>query len=123
LYKIVAKKELAPKIKLFEVYAPKIAEKAKPGQFIILVIGEKGERIPLTIAGYDQKEGTITFAFNEVGKTTKQLGLLKEGEYIENITGPLGNPSEIKKFGKVFSLRIARYFYSFRPITTFFGFI
>jgi len=101
LYKIVAKKELAPKIKLFEVYAPKIAEKAKPGQFIILVIGEKGERIPLTIAGYDKKEGTITFAFNEVGKTTKQLGLLKEGEYIENITGPLGNPSEIKKFGKV----------------------
>jgi ferredoxin--NADP+ reductase len=101
MHKIVAKKELAPKIKLFEVYAPEIAEKAKPGQFIILIIGEKGERIPLNIAGYDQKEGTVTFAFNEVGKTTKQLGLLKEGEYIENITGPLGNPSEIKKFGKV----------------------
>jgi ferredoxin--NADP+ reductase len=55
----------------------------------------------LTIAGYDKKRGTITFVFNEVGKTTKQLGLLKEGEYIENITGPLGNPSEIRKFGKV----------------------
>jgi ferredoxin--NADP+ reductase len=101
MYKIVTKKELAPKIKLFEVYAPEIAEKAKPGQFIILVIGEKGERIPLNIAGYDQKEGTITFAFNEVGKTTKQLGVLKEGECIDSITGPLGNPSEIKKFGKV----------------------
>jgi ferredoxin--NADP+ reductase len=101
MYKIIAKKELAPKIKLFEVYAPEIAEKAKPGQFIILVIGEKGERIPLNIAGYDQKKGTITFVFDEVGKTTKQLGLLKEGECIENITGPLGNPSEIKKFGKV----------------------
>jgi len=101
MYKIIAKKELAPKTKLFEVYAPEIAEKAKPGQFIILVIGEKGERIPLNIAGYDQKKGTITFVFDEVGKTTKQLGLFKEGECIENITGPLGNPSEIKKFGKV----------------------
>jgi len=93
--------ELAPKIKSFEVYAPEIAEKAKPGQFIIAVIDEKGERIPLTLAGYDTKKGTITFVFNEVGKTTKQLGCLKEGEYVENITGPLGNPSEIKNFGKV----------------------
>ena len=101
MYKIMANKELAPKIKLFEVHAPEIAEKAKPGQFIILIIGEKGERIPLTIAGYDPKKGTITFVFNEVGKTTKQLGLLKEGEYIGNITGPLGNPSEIKNFGNV----------------------
>jgi ferredoxin--NADP+ reductase len=101
MYKIISKKELAPKIKLFEVYAPEIAEKAKPGQFIILVIGEKGERIPLNIAGYDQKKGTITLVFDEVGKTTKELGLFKEGECIDNITGPLGNPSEIKKFGKV----------------------
>lgn len=101
MYKIIVKKELAPKIKLFEVYAPEIAEKAKPGQFIILIIGEKGERIPLTIAGYDPKKGTIKFAFNEVGKTTKQLGLLKEGDFIYNITGPLGNPSEIRNFGKV----------------------
>lgn len=101
MHKIVTKKELAPKIKLFEVYAPEIADKAKPGHFIILIIDEKGERIPLTIAGYDAKKGTITFVFNEVGKTTKQLGLLKEGNYIQNITGPLGNPSEIKNFGKV----------------------
>lgn len=101
MYKIVAAKELAPKIKLFEVYAPEMAEKAKPGQFIMVVIGEKGERVPLTIAGYDAKKGTIAFAFNEVGKSTKQLGLLKEGDYIWNITGPLGNPSEIRNFGKV----------------------
>jgi len=101
VYKILTKKELAPKIKLFEVYAPQIAEKAKPGQFIIVVINEKGERIPLTLAGYDAKKGAITFVFNEVGKTTKQLGLLKEGDHVENITGPLGNPSEIKNFGKV----------------------
>lgn len=101
MYKIISKKELAPKIKLFEVYAPEIAEKAKPGQFVILIVGEKGERIPLNIAGYDQKRGTITLVFDEVGKTTKELGLFKEGECIDNITGPLGNPSEIKKFGKV----------------------
>jgi ferredoxin--NADP+ reductase len=101
MYKILVNKELAPKIKLLEVYAPEIAEKAKPGQFIILIVAEKGERIPLTIAGYDKKKGTITFVFNEVGKTTKQLGLFKEGECIDNITGPLGNPSEIRKFGKV----------------------
>jgi ferredoxin--NADP+ reductase len=101
MYKILAKKELAPKIKLFEVSAPEIAQKVKPGQFIILIIGKTGERIPLTIAGYDRKKGTIIFAFNEVGKTTKQLGLMNENDYIETITGPLGNPSEIRNFGNV----------------------
>jgi ferredoxin--NADP+ reductase len=101
MYEISAKKELAPKIKLFEVCAPAIAEKARPGQFIILIIDEKGERIPLNIAEYDAKKGTVTFAFNEVGKTTKQLGLMKEGECIWNITGPLGVPSEIRNFGNV----------------------
>lgn len=97
----MAKKELAPKIKLFEVCAPEMAEKAQPGQFVILITHENGERIPLTLAGYDAEKGTITFAFNEVGKTTKQLGLLKEGDCILNITGPLGMPSEIKNFGRV----------------------
>ncbi|MBS7641232.1 MAG: sulfide/dihydroorotate dehydrogenase-like FAD/NAD-binding protein [Candidatus Bathyarchaeia archaeon] len=101
MYEILAVKELAPKIKWFEVYAPHIAKKAKPGQFIILIINERGERIPLTIAGYDREKGIVSFAFNEVGKTTKQLGLLKEGDRIWNIAGPLGNPSEIRKFGKV----------------------
>jgi ferredoxin--NADP+ reductase len=101
MYEILRAKELAPKIKLFEVYAPEIAEKARPGQFIIVIINERGERVPLTIAGYDDKKGTITFVFNEVGKTTKQLGMLKKGDRIWNITGPLGNPSEMKHFGKV----------------------
>ena len=100
-YKIVSKKELAPKIQLLEVYAPDIAAKAQPGQFIILIVGEKGERIPLTICGYDAKKGTVSFAFHEVGKTTKELGLLCEGDCVENVTGPLGNPSEIKNYGKV----------------------
>jgi ferredoxin--NADP+ reductase len=100
-YKIVTKKELAPKEKLFEVEAPDIAAKAQPGQFVILVIGEKGERIPLTICGCDRAKGTVSFAFHEVGKTTKELGLLCEGDCLENVTGPLGNPSEIKNYGKV----------------------
>jgi len=101
MYEILTAKEIAPKIKLFEVYAPEIAEKAKPGQFIMVIIGEKGERVPLTIAGYNREKGTITFVFNEVGKTTKQLGLMKEGDRIWNITGPLGRPSDIRYFGKV----------------------
>jgi len=90
-----------PKIKLFEVEAPEIAAKAKPGQFVIVIHGVKGERIPLTISGIDPQKGTISFAFHEVGKTTKELGLMCEGQSIDNITGPLGNPSEISKFGNV----------------------
>jgi ferredoxin--NADP+ reductase len=101
MHKIVYKKELAPGIKLLKVHASDIAAKAKPGQFVILMIGEKGERIPLTIADYKDDEGTIAFAFNEVGKTTKQLGCLREGDSIPNIVGPLGNPSEIQNFGNV----------------------
>jgi ferredoxin--NADP+ reductase len=66
-----------------------------------LIIGEKGERIPLTICDYDGKKGTVSFAFHEVGKTTKELGTLCEGDCLENVTGPLGNPSEIKNYGKV----------------------
>jgi ferredoxin--NADP+ reductase len=101
MYKIVSKTELVPKIKLFEVEAPDIAAKANPGQFLIVIHGEKGERIPLTICGYDQRKGTVSFAFHEVGKTTKDLGKLEAGQSIDNVTGPLGNPSEVKNFGKV----------------------
>jgi ferredoxin--NADP+ reductase len=100
-YKIVSKIELVPKIKLFEVDAPDIAAKAQAGQFLIVIHGQKGERIPLTIAGYDRVKGTVSFAFHEVGKTTKDLGKLEVGDEIDNVTGPLGNPSEVKNFGKV----------------------
>jgi ferredoxin/flavodoxin---NADP+ reductase len=101
MYKIVSKKELVPKIKLFEIEAPDIAAKSQAGQFLIVIHGKSGERIPLTICGYDIAKGTVSFAFHEVGKTTKGLGCLNEGEDIDNVTGPLGNPSEIKNFGKV----------------------
>lgn len=101
MYKIIRKQELAPKIKLFEIYAPRVAAKAKPGQFVILIIDEKGERFPLTIAGVNIPEGTIRLVFNEVGRSTKQLGNLEEGHDILHLAGPLGNPSEIANFGKV----------------------
>ena len=101
MYKIVSKQELVPKIKLYEVEAPDVAAKSQAGQFLIVIHGKTGERIPLTICGYDSTKGTVSFAFHEVGKTTKGLGCLNEGEHIDNVTGPLGNPSEIKNFGKV----------------------
>jgi len=101
MYKIVEKRELAPKIKQFEVAAPGIAAKANPGQFVILRVYEKGERIPINLANSNAKKGTITLVFNEVGKTTNQLGLLNQGDDILNIAGPLGNPSEIQRFGTV----------------------
>jgi len=68
---------------------------------VIVINGATGERIPLTICGYDTAKGTVSFAFHEVGKTTKALALLNEGDCIDNVTGPLGNPSEVKNFGKV----------------------
>jgi len=101
MYKIVTKKDLALKIKLFEIEAPDIAAKAQPGQFLIVIHDKTGERVPLTICGYDKAKGTVSFAFHEVGKTTKTLAKLNEGDNIDNVTGPLGNPSEVKNFGKV----------------------
>ncbi len=101
MYRIVAKKELAPAVKSLTIDAPLIAKNARPGQFIIVRIDEKGERIPLTIAGLDVQQGTITTIFLEVGKTTRQLGSLNEGDAISDLAGPLGNPTEIKNYGGV----------------------
>ena len=101
MFKIVKKIALAPQIKRIEVEAPEIAKKAKPGQFVILRVDEKGERFPLTIVDTDTENGTITLVFLEVGTSTKKLGLLNEGDYILDVVGPLGNPTEIKKYGVV----------------------
>jgi len=101
MYEILKKLELAPKIKLFEVSASEIALKAKAGQFVVFRVDEKGERIPLTIVDWDTKKGTITLIFLEVGVSTIKLGALEVGDEILNLVGPLGNPSEIKKFGTV----------------------
>ncbi len=99
--KIMKKEILGEKIKRIEVEAPLIARKARPGQFIILRVDEKGERIPLTIAGADTEKGTITLIFQEVGTTTSKLGMLEEGGEILNLLGPLGNPVEIERYGRV----------------------
>ena len=99
--KIISKDELASGVKSLRVYAPLIAAKAKPGQFVIIRIDERGERIPVTIVDSDSEEGTLTLVVQEVGKTTKKLGRLREGEEIADLVGPLGNPSEIEKFGQV----------------------
>ncbi|MCM8820618.1 MAG: sulfide/dihydroorotate dehydrogenase-like FAD/NAD-binding protein, partial [Candidatus Omnitrophica bacterium] len=99
--KIIKKEVVGEKIKRIEVEAPLIAKKALPGQFIVLRVDEKGERIPLTIAGKDSEKGTITLIFQEAGTSTTKLGLLNEGEEILNLVGPLGKPVEIEKYGNV----------------------
>jgi len=101
MYKILKKVELAPKIKLFEINAPEVARKAKPGQFVIIRIDEKGERFPLTLAEWEPKKGTITLIFLEVGVSTTKLGALRIGDEIMDVVGPLGNPSDIKHYGSV----------------------
>ena len=101
MYEILEKKVMSEIVKLMEIKAPLVAKKAKAGQFIILRIDEQGERIPLTIADYDRKKGTITVIFMEVGKTTKQLGTMKVGDKLLNFVGPLGVATEIEKFGIV----------------------
>jgi ferredoxin--NADP+ reductase len=101
MYKIVSKRELAPKIKQIEIEALRLAKKALPGQFVIIRVDDEGERFPITITDTNSESGTIKIAFNEVGKSSKQLGNLKEGESILDVVGPLGNPSEVSNFGTV----------------------
>ena len=103
MYRILKKDVLVPSINLFEIEAPKVAGKAEPGQFVILRVQEKGERIPLTIADFDRARGTITCVFQEVGKTTMELGHLTRGLY-PGFCRPLGTPSHIELFGRVVSV-------------------
>jgi ferredoxin--NADP+ reductase len=101
MYAIVTKQELASNMYLIELAAADVANKAKPGQFVILRLDKKGERIPLTIASVDLKKGTVTTAFHAVGKTTKKLAKMKAGDSLMDLSGPLGNPAKIEKFGRV----------------------
>lgn len=101
MYEIVAKKDLAPTVKQFEILAPLVAKKARPGQFVVVRVDEKGERIPLTIVDRSRDRGTVTVVILEAGKTTKQLNSLQEGDHLLNFIGPLGNPAEIKEYGTV----------------------
>ena len=101
MYEIVRKENLTPNVKLFEVEAPLIAKKARPGNFIILRTHEKGERIPITLSGSDPEKGTVTIILAEVGKSSTQLGALEEGDEILNFGGPLGNETPVKTYGTV----------------------
>ncbi|MDK2892652.1 sulfide/dihydroorotate dehydrogenase-like FAD/NAD-binding protein [Methanohalophilus sp.] len=100
-YRILEKRELVPNTYLMKIEAQDVAKAAKAGQFIILRIDERGERIPLTIADYDPNEGHVTIIFQIMGKTTKQLSKMSEGDSIEDFAGPLGTPSDIEKLGTV----------------------
>jgi ferredoxin/flavodoxin---NADP+ reductase len=101
VFQIVDARLLAASVKQLKVAAPEITRKRKPGQFVVLRINEEGERIPLTIADADPEAGTITLIFQEVGKSTAQLGRLKAGDSIADLIGPLGVPTHIEKFGTV----------------------
>jgi ferredoxin--NADP+ reductase len=101
LYKILEREDLVPGIHLFKMAAPAVAAKAQAGQFVVVRIDEKGERIPLTIADWDKDAGTVTIVFMEVGVTTARLALLKEGDAVADFVGPLGVPAEIENYGTV----------------------
>ncbi|MEE1024938.1 MAG: sulfide/dihydroorotate dehydrogenase-like FAD/NAD-binding protein [Acutalibacteraceae bacterium] len=101
MYKIVTKKELNPTVTQMEIEAPLVANKAKPGQFIILRVDEDGERIPLTVAGTNKKNGTVKIIFQIVGATTQKLNCKKENEYIQDFVGPLGVATHIEGLKRV----------------------
>lgn len=101
MYRIIVKQRLAENVQLFEIEAPLIAKKAQPGQFVILRLNEEGERIPLTIADFNRTAGTVTLIFQEAGASTAALGLLKEGDFLLDLVGPLGKPTHIEKMGTV----------------------
>ena len=101
MYKILLREDLVPNIHLFKIAAPAVAKKAQPGQFVVIRIDEKGERIPVTVADWDEKEGSVTIVFMEVGTTTRRLATLKTGDSIADFVGPLGLPTHIDKYGTV----------------------
>ncbi len=101
MYRIARKKPLNAAVTLMDIEAPMVARKAEPGQFIILRVDEEGERIPLTIAGFDREKGLVTIIFQVVGATTVKLNQKNEGEYLQDFVGPLGNATETEGLKKV----------------------
>jgi ferredoxin--NADP+ reductase len=99
--KILARQRLVPNLHLIEVHAPEVAKKCRPGQFVIIMPDEKGERIPLSLADWDVERGSVTSVFLVVGTTTRKLAALKAGDEVPVFVGPLGRPSEIDRFGTV----------------------
>ena len=101
MYKILRKRELNQNVFLMEIDAPHVARKVLPGQFIIFRVNEEGERVPLTVSDYNREKGSITIICQAVGKSTKLLGSLSEGDFISDIAGPLGSPTELEGHKKV----------------------
>ena len=101
MYLITSKKVLNPSVTMMDIYAPYVAKKAEAGQFIILRVDEDGERIPLTIAGFDREKGTVKIIFQTVGATTTLLSKKEEGEYLSDFAGPLGKPTETDNLKRV----------------------
>ena len=101
MYKIVRKIKLNPTVTKMDIYAPFVAKKAQPGQFIILRVDEDGERIPLTVADYDREAGTVSIIFQIVGGGTKRLTAKEEGDFIPDFVGPLGRPTHIDGLKRV----------------------
>jgi ferredoxin--NADP+ reductase len=100
-YKIIEKFEEVPNVHKFVIRDPRIAKKAKAGQFVLVMANEKGERIPLTLSDWDEKKGTITLYVLELGVSTMELISLKEGDSLFSLAGPLGHPAKVEKFGNV----------------------
>ena len=94
MFKIIEKRALADNIYLLRIEAPRVAQSALPGQFVIVRVDEQGERVPLTIADYDKTDGTVTIVIQTIGVSTRKLCALSEGDSIADFAGPLGNPSE-----------------------------
>ena len=106
MFKIISKEGLSPTVNLLKIDAPAVAAKASPGQFIMLMTDEKGERIPLTIADWDNAEGSISIVVSNVGPTTSKLAALDAGDSLAHFVGPLGKPAEIGRYGNIVCIAI-----------------
>ena len=99
MYKVVKREVLVPNTVYLKVEAPEIARKAKPGQFVIFRVDEVGERFPLSLSGWDKKEGAVEVLFLIMGRSTVKLSSLKEGDSVTDVVGPLGRPTEVESYG------------------------
>jgi NAD(P)H-flavin reductase len=101
VFEILQKREIAPNVHQAVIHAPAIAKKARPGQFVIVMVDERSERVPFTLCDWDRQAGTITLVVQEVGQSSRKFVLLKAGDRIAHLVGPLGVPLEIEKYGTV----------------------
>lgn len=101
MFEILQKREIAPNVHRAVIHAPAIAKKARPGQFVILMVDERSERVPFTLCDWDRDAGTVTLVVQEVGQSSRKFVLLKAGDHVAHLVGPLGVPLEIERYGTV----------------------